>query len=52
LISGGLFTGLFAGAMKLTAAADEETEKEPEETPAAEENEGEGIVPAPEKSEA
>lgn len=51
LISGGLFTGLFAGAMKLTAA-DEETEEEPEEAPAAEESEGEGIVPAPEKSEA
>ena len=52
LISGGLFTGLFAGAMKLTAAADEETEEEPEEAPVAEESEGEGIVPAPEKSEA
>ena len=51
LISGGLFTGLFAGAMKLTAAADEQTEEEPEEAPSAE-NEGEGIVPAPEKSEA
>jgi hypothetical protein len=52
LISGGLFTGLFAGAMKLTAAADEKTEDEPEEAPEAEKSEGEGIVPAPEKSEA
>jgi hypothetical protein len=53
LISGGLFTGLFAGAMKLTAA-DEATEKEPERAPEAEESESEptGIVPAPEKSEA
>src|SRR2546423_2821051 len=51
LISGGLFTGLFAGAMKLTAA-DEATEKEPDEAPEAEESEREGIVPAPEKSEA
>jgi hypothetical protein len=53
LISGGLFTGLFAGAMKLTAA-DEATQKEPEEAPEAEEapEPGEGIVPAPEKSEA
>jgi hypothetical protein len=52
LLSGGLFTGLFAGAMKLTAAADEQTEKEPEEAPEAEKIEDEGIVPAPEKSEA
>lgn len=51
LLSGGLFTGLFAGAMKLTAA-DEQTEKEPEEAPEPAENEGEGIIPAPEKSEA
>jgi hypothetical protein len=51
LISGGLFTGLFAGAMKLTAA-DEATEEEPADAPAAEEAEDEGIVPAPEKSEA
>jgi hypothetical protein len=52
LISGGLFTGLFAGAMKLTAAADEETEKEPEEAPEPTEEEEEGALPAPEKSEA
>lgn len=51
LISGGLFTGLFAGAMKLTAA-DEATEEEPDEAPAAEEAEAEGALPAPEKSEA
>lgn len=49
LISGGLFTGLFAAAMKLTAA-DEAAEEEPE-TEEAEEP-AEGIVPAPEKSEA
>lgn len=46
LLSGGLFTGLFAGAMKLTATEDvkeEEREEEPEtDTP----------IPAPEKSEA
>jgi hypothetical protein len=51
LISGGLFTGLFAGAMKLTAA-DEATEEEPDEVPQAEEAETEGALPAPEKSEA
>ena len=51
LISGGLFTGLFAGAMKLSAA-DEATEEEPDEAPAAEEAEHEGPLPAPEKSEA
>jgi hypothetical protein len=39
LISGGLFTGLFAGAMKLTAAAESEKEKEPQE---ASEEEPEG----------
>jgi hypothetical protein len=31
LISGGLFTGLFAGAMKLTEAAESEAEKKTEE---------------------
>jgi uncharacterized protein DUF6580 len=36
LISGGLFTGLFAGAMKLTQAAEPEEEKEPAEKPADE----------------
>jgi len=46
LISGGLFTGLFAGAMKLTAA-DRATEEELEPEPA-----GGAIVPSPEKSEA
>jgi hypothetical protein len=51
LISGGLFTGLFAGAMKLTAA-DEATEEEPEEAPEPEKAEDDGVVPAPEKSEA
>jgi len=34
LMSGGLFTGLFAGAMKLTEAAESEKEKEAEEAPA------------------
>lgn len=51
LISGGLFTGLFAGAMKLTAA-DESTEEEAEDAPEAEEAGTEGALPAPEKSEA
>lgn len=51
LISGGLFTGLFAAAMKLTAA-DEATEEEPEQAPDAEEADGDAIIPAPEKSEA
>jgi hypothetical protein len=48
LMSGGLFTGLFAGAMKLTEAAEpaEEKEKEP-----AEESEGEE-APAPEEGKA
>jgi hypothetical protein len=40
LMSGGIFTGLFVGAMKLTAAAESAKEKEPEEKP-AEEPEGE-----------
>ncbi|MCX6928894.1 MAG: hypothetical protein NT154_37640 [Verrucomicrobia bacterium] len=34
LMSGGLFTGLFAGALKLTEAAEPAEEKEPEEAPA------------------
>ena len=34
LMSGGLFTGLFAGALKLTEAAESVKEKEPEEEPA------------------
>ena len=33
LMSGGLFTGLFAGALKLTEAAEPAKEKEPEEEP-------------------
>jgi hypothetical protein len=33
LLSGGLFTGLFAGAMKLMEAMEPEEEKEPEEKP-------------------
>ena len=45
LLSGGLFTGLFAGAMKLTEAAEPAEEKEPEEEP-AEEPEGDE-APAP-----
>ncbi len=40
LLSGGLFTGIFAGAMKLDAAAESAKEKESEEAP-AEEAEGE-----------
>ena len=47
LLSGGLFTGLFAGALKLSEAAEPAEEKEPEE--AAEAPEGEK---APEPSEA
>ena len=48
LMSGGLFTGLFAGAMKLTEAAEPAEEKEPKEQP-AEEADGE---PAPEPQDA
>jgi hypothetical protein len=44
LMSGGLFTGLFAGAMKLTESAESAEEKEPKATP-EEEAEAE---PAPE----
>ena len=51
LISGGLFTGLFAGAMKLSAV-DDATEEEKEESPQADEAETQGALPAPEKSEA
>jgi hypothetical protein len=48
LMSGGLFTGLFAGALKLTEAAEpaEEEEKEPAEEPEGEE------APAPEEGKA
>ena len=48
LMSGGLFTGLFAGAMKLTEAAESAEEKEPNEQPAREAD-GE---PAPEPQDA
>ncbi len=37
LMSGGLFTGLFAGAMKLSEAPQEEEEEEPAEAPDSEE---------------
>ncbi|MCX8108941.1 MAG: hypothetical protein N3G20_09060 [Verrucomicrobiae bacterium] len=36
LISGGLFTGLFAGVMKLAAAPEEQAEEEPSEEPSEE----------------
>jgi hypothetical protein len=49
LLSGGLFTGLFAGAMKLTAAEDVKESKAEKEEPA---EEAEGELPQPEKSEA
>ena len=42
LMSGGLFTGLFAGALKLSEAAESAKEKETEEEP-AEAPEGEGV---------
>jgi len=42
LLSGGLFTGLFAGALKLTAAAESAKEKEPQAAP-AEAPEGEEV---------
>lgn len=42
LMSGGLFTGLFAGALKLTAGSESAEEKEPKEAPAdSKEPEGE-----------
>ncbi len=48
LMSGGLFTGLFAGALKLTEAAEsaKEKEEEPAEAPEGEE------APVPEEGEA
>ena len=50
LLSGGLFTGLFAGAMKLAGVGEaEEAEQEKAEE---EEKEPEGTVPAPEESKA
>jgi hypothetical protein len=48
LMSGGLFTGLFAGAMKLTAPAESATEKEQEEEPA----EDPQVEPEPEEGKA
>jgi hypothetical protein len=48
LSSGGLFTGLFAGAMKLTEAPEPAEEEEPEEKPAEEP----GSEEAPEPGEA
>jgi len=42
LMSGGLFTGLFAGAMKLSEAAESAKEKEPQEEPVPE-SEGEEV---------
>lgn len=48
LSSGGLFTGLFAGAMKLSGAAEPAEAKEPEE---AEAEPGEAPVPAPDSPE-
>jgi hypothetical protein len=51
LLSGGLFTGLFVGAMKLTAAPESPMEKEPASQKEPVEDEP-GILPAPENSEA
>jgi hypothetical protein len=45
LLSGGLFTGLFAGAMKLSEAAEEKEEKEESE-------EAEGETAQPEQASA
>lgn len=50
LLSGGLFTGLFAAAMKLTASSESELDKEPVKHP-EEESEGRE-VPEPEKADA
>ena len=41
LMSGGIFTGLFVGAMKLTASAESAQEKEPAKEPEEEPQEGE-----------
>lgn len=49
LLSGGLFTALFAAAMKLTAASESELEKEPVKQPEEEAESPE--VPEPEKAE-
>lgn len=45
LLSGGLFTGLFAGAMKLSEAADESPQEEDEEEETAEGNPSEAPLP-------
>lgn len=50
LLSGGLFTGLFAGAMKLTAGSESELDKEPVKHPEAEGDAPE--VAEPEKADA
>jgi hypothetical protein len=49
-LSGGLFTGLFAAAMKLTASSESEFDKEP--VKAGEEEEEQAPVPEPEKADA
>ena len=49
LFSGGLFTGLFVGAMKLTASSESKQEKE---APQAPEEEPEEAEPAPEEAKA
>jgi hypothetical protein len=50
LLSGGLFTGLFAAAMKLTASSESELDKEPVKHPEDESEAPE--VPEPEKADA
>ncbi len=45
LLSGGLFTGLFVGAMKMTEASESAKEKEPEEAPAKESEPEEAAEP-------
>jgi hypothetical protein len=50
LLSGGLFTGLFVGAMQLTSAGESEREKEAPEP--REEEGGAGEVPKPEEAKA
>ncbi len=42
LLSGGIFTGLFVGAMKMTASSESAREKEPEKAPEPAEEEPEG----------
>jgi uncharacterized protein DUF6580 len=45
LLSGGLFTGLFAGAMKLSEATEREPEKPEEDEPASRPEEAEAVEP-------